>query len=211
MMEFAKKLWYSARRLWWKAYWNIQVRGTEHLPQSGGYLLCANHASHLDAAAILAALPRETALRVRTAAAKDVFEDRPFYNFFARLTTDSLAIERNAAFARGLRALEEVLRSGRPMILFPEGRRSPDGRMLEFQPGAAMLSVRTGSPIVPVHLRGVDAALPRGSMLLDPAPVRVTFGPPIDPALHARGSDRRSAYERITSLLRSGIESLAAR
>src|SRR5215212_1073792 len=76
-MEYARRCWYSMRRLWWSAYWHLEVRGAEHVPARGAFLLCANHVSHLDAPAILAALPRATALRTSTAAAKDVFGDKP--------------------------------------------------------------------------------------------------------------------------------------
>src|SRR5687768_12830077 len=71
----ARHAWYSMRRCWWKTLWRLESRGVAHVPADRGVLLCANHASHLDAAAILAALPRDLALRTRTAAAKDVFGD----------------------------------------------------------------------------------------------------------------------------------------
>src|SRR5687768_13764082 len=73
----ARHAWYSMRRCWWKTLWRLQARGVANVPADRGVLLCANHASHLDAAAILAALPRDLALRTRTAAAKDVFGDYP--------------------------------------------------------------------------------------------------------------------------------------
>src|SRR5687767_6318361 len=76
-MEYARRFWYSMRRLWWSAYWRLEVRGAENVPRRGPVLLCANHVSHLDAPAILASLPRATALRASTAAAKDVFGDKP--------------------------------------------------------------------------------------------------------------------------------------
>src|SRR5215210_6941202 len=88
-MEHARRFWYSMRRLWWSAYWHLEVRGAEHVPQRGAVVLCANHVSHLDAPAILASLPRATALRASTAAAKDVFGDKPGRNFVSRLLTNA--------------------------------------------------------------------------------------------------------------------------
>ena len=212
----ARHAWYSARRMWWSAYFRLDVGGAEHLPRGGGFLLCGNHASHLDAPAILAALPRDVALRASTAAAKDVFgSDRhPLRNAVSRLTTASLPIEREAEFAKGLRVLERVLEERRPLVLFPEGKRSRDGALLEFKPGAAMLSVRTGSPIVPVRLDGMTKALPKGAFLPTAADVSVRFGAPIDPAPYRRAiaegrMSRKAAYAAMTQALKDAIAEMA--
>src|SRR5688500_18727136 len=89
--SLARRFWYSIRRWSWSAHFRIDVSGLEHVPARGGVLLCGNHASHLDAPAILAALPRDLALRASTAAAKDVFGDaHPLQGAVGRLTTNSL-------------------------------------------------------------------------------------------------------------------------
>ena len=213
--EYARRFWYSMRRLWWAAYWHLDVEGAENVPTRGPALLCANHVSHLDAPAILASLPRDAALRTATAAAKDVFGEKPLRSFVSRLLTNATPIQREShGFARGLRELEAVLDDRRPLILFPEGRRSPDGRMIEFKEGAAMLALRTGTPIVPIHIRGAFQALPRKGKLPRPADVRVRFGKPIDPRpyrkLIAKGAlTRRQAYAAITDRLRAEIAAMA--
>ena len=210
LFETSRRAFYSLRRCWWTPLWQLAVEGLENVPADGPVLLCANHTSHLDAAAILAALPRDVALRTTTAAAKDVFGERPVREFVSRLTTGALPLERGSDFARGLRQLEAVLRDRRPLILFPEGRRSPDGQLVEFKPGAAMLAMRTGAPIVPIHLDGLHEALPRGSRVPVATKVRVRFGGPIDPAAYRRAVeagefDRREAYRRMTDDLRATI------
>lgn len=210
LFDASRRAFYSVRRCWWKPVWQLEVDGLENVPTQGPVLLCANHTSHLDAAAILAALPRDLALRTTTAAARDVFGEKPLPEFVSRLTTGALLLERSADFARGLRQLEAVLREGRPLILFPEGRRSPDGRLVEFKPGAAMLSMRTAAPIVPIRLDGLHEALPRGAHVPTATKVRVRFGEPIDPATYRRvvasgEMDRREAYRRMTEHLRVAI------
>jgi 1-acyl-sn-glycerol-3-phosphate acyltransferase len=99
------------------------------------------------------------------------------------------------------------------LILFPEGRRSPDGRLVEFKPGAAMLALRTGAPIVPIRLDGLHEALPRGAHLPTATKVRVRFGEPIDPAAYKRAvasgeMDRREAYRQLTDDLRAAIAAI---
>ena len=217
-LEYARRCWYAMRRLWWSAYWNLEVEGACNVPRRGAVLLCANHVSHLDAPAILASLPRATALRTSTAAARDVFGERPLRRLVSSLLTNATSIQRCTAadskgFARGLRDLDAVLEDGRPLILFPEGRRSPDGKLVEFKLGAAMLAFRTGTPIVPIHIRGAFQALPRKGRLPRPAKVRVRFGEPIDPrpyrGLVAQGSmTRRQAYESLTERLKAEIAAM---
>jgi 1-acyl-sn-glycerol-3-phosphate acyltransferase len=212
-MSTSRRAWYSARRCWWKPVWRLDVSGADNVPADGPVLLCGNHTSHLDAPALLAALPRAIALRTTTAAAKDVFGDHPLRNFVSRLTTGALPLERGAEFARGLRQLEAVLQDRRPLILFPEGRRSPDGRMVEFKLGVAMLAIRTGTPIVRVRLDGLHEALPRGAHVPVATKVSVRFGKPLDPAPYRRAidagtMDRREAYRRLTAELRSAIQAM---
>lgn len=211
---YARRFWYAARRWWWSSYWRLEVQGLEHVSRRGPVLLCANHASHLDAPAILAALPRNLALRTSTAAAKDVFGDVKWRDVVSRVITNALPIERGAGFSRGLRELEAVLEEKRPLILFPEGRRSTDRNLVDFKPGAAMLALRTGTPIVPIHIDGAGRSLPRGGYLPRPGDVRVRFGTPIDPrpyrqAVSEGRISKRQAYEQITERLKSDITALA--
>jgi len=213
--ELGRRFWYSMRRCSWHSYWELHVSGAANVPDGGPMLLCANHTSHLDAPAILAALPGYIALRTSTAAAKDVFGQRLLHRLVSRVLTNALPIDRGAEFPRGLRALESVLRERRPLILFPEGRRSPDGQMLQFKPGAAMLALRTGAPIVPIRLDGLRDSLARGKHVPLPARVQVSFGPPIDPrplriAIDNGRMEKREAYERLTAQLRSAIQAMSA-
>jgi 1-acyl-sn-glycerol-3-phosphate acyltransferase len=213
--DHARRFWYAFRRWWWAGYWGLEVAGLENVPRRGPVVLCSNHVSHLDAPAILAALPRGMALRTFTAAARDVWGERPLRDLIGRLTTNALPLSRDSAgFARGLRDLESVLAARMPLILFPEGRRSADGELLEFKPGAAMLAVRTGAPIVPVYIDGALKALPRKTWLPKPARVTVRFGEPIDPrpfrrAIADGSTNKRDAYARLTERLRAAVAALA--
>ncbi len=204
----ARRVWYGMRQIWWRGYWGLRVSGLENLPQRGAMIFCANHTSHLDAAAILAALPRKIALEVTTVAARDVWGEKPWRNLVSRVTTNSVSLERKGEFAAGFRMLDAVVGEGRPIILFPEGRRSLDGELVEFKPGAAMLAVRNGVPIVPVCIEGAYEVMPPHRVMPGAGEIRVSFGRPVEPGHFLQGEGRemkKRAYGRITEELRSRI------
>src|SRR3954462_13492721 len=177
----ARHAWYGMRPIWWRNFWGLRVSGLENLPKNGAMIFCGNHTSHLDAAAILAALPRKLALEVTTVAARDVWEAKPWRDLVSKVTTNSVSLERKGDFASGFRILDRVLGEGRPIIIFPEGRRSLDGEMVEFKPGAAMLAIRNGVPIVPVCIEGAFEVMPPQRVWPGMGEIGVRFGEAIFP------------------------------
>src|SRR5688572_22567111 len=101
LVSRAREFWYGMRPIWWKSYWGLKAKGLENLPKPGAMIFCANHSSHLDAAAILAALPRKLALEVTTVAARDVWGGTPLRSVVARITTNTLEVDRQGDFAGG--------------------------------------------------------------------------------------------------------------
>ena len=207
----ARQFWYGMRPIWWRNYWALSVGGLENLPDRGAMIFCANHTSHLDAAAILAALPRELALEVTTVAARDVWGGTPLRSLVSRVTTNAIELERQGDFPSGFRMLDAVLGEDRPIILFPEGKRSISGELLELKEGAAMLAIRNGVPIVPVYIDGANEVMPRGRTFPAMGEIRVNFGR----AIHAEDFDlgngreaRRRSYSAMTLELRERILAL---
>lgn len=203
----ARQVWYGIRPLWWRGYWGLRVCGLENLPKSGAMIFCANHTSHLDAAAILAALPKKIALEVTTVAALDVWGEKPWRNLVSRVTTNSVSVARKGDFAAGFRMLDKVLGEGRPIILFPEGKRSLDGELVEFKQGAAMLAIRNGVPIVPVYIDGAREVMPVGRVWPEAGNVCVRFGEGIWPESFCGDSrgEKKRAYAEMTEELRRRI------
>jgi 1-acyl-sn-glycerol-3-phosphate acyltransferase len=76
-------------------------------------------------------------------------------------------------------AIEGLLASGWHVIVFPEGTRSPDGRIREFRPGVGLLAARSGCQVLPVRIIGIAKVLPKGSVRPRRAPVEVRFGAPL--------------------------------
>lgn len=197
-----------------RTYLRLEVEARPILP-SGSFLLCSNHASHLDGAALMAAsgLPFES---FRLLAAADYFSRESPAGRLTRSMLNIVSIDRSSGHAARLRRTvaecREVIR-GEPvrLIAFPEGTRSTTGDLLPFKRGAAFLAVELGLPIVPAYIDGARKALPKGSWLPRPGRIHVRFGRPILPeewAAAGQGQKARCGYvareieRRITDLAR---------
>jgi 1-acyl-sn-glycerol-3-phosphate acyltransferase len=103
------------------------------------------------------------------------------------------------------RTLRAVLAAGEPLVLFPEGRISTDGRPGRAHPGVVSLAAATSTPIVPVAVRGAFAAFPRWVRVPRPRPVTVVFGAPLAPPPVAGRAEQQRQVDalmgRITALL----------
>lgn len=196
-----------------RTYVRLSVGG-RHLLPAGSFLLCSNHASHLDGAALMVA----SGLRFdsfRLLAATDYFSPQTPAGRLTRSMLNIVAVDRSSGHAVRLRRTvaecRELVR-GQPvrLIAFPEGTRSTTGSLLPFKRGAAFLAVELDLPIVPACIDGARAALPKGSWLLRPGRIHVQFGRPILPGdwAAAQGQKARCGYvareieQRITDLAR---------
>jgi 1-acyl-sn-glycerol-3-phosphate acyltransferase len=139
-------------------------------------IFVANHTSHADTGLVLAALPRRMRADLAPAAAADYFFASRARGTLVRLLVGAFAFPRKGS--DGLRRAGEMLRSGRSVLLFPEGTRARDGRMGRFKPGVGHLA-RSGAPVVPVAIKGPAAILPKGRRFPRRAPATVIFGAPI--------------------------------
>jgi 1-acyl-sn-glycerol-3-phosphate acyltransferase len=155
--------WGLATRAYFWTWHGLIVEGREHLPVEPPFVLCANHASHLDALALAAPLPLSIRDRVFSLAAGDVFFESAVPTAFAAGFVNALPMWRKRRAPRALQELrEKLVETPCGFILFPEGARSRDGGYLPFKPGIGMLVAGTDVPVIPCHLTGAFAALPPG-------------------------------------------------
>jgi 1-acyl-sn-glycerol-3-phosphate acyltransferase len=161
---------------------STQTTGVDNLPSGGGALLASNHLSMCDSLFLPAVLRR----RVTFLAKKEYFEGRGIKGrakaAFVR-GTGLVPIDRTDtdAAAAALSTGAEIVRQGRVLCLYPEGTRSPDGRLYRGRTGIARMALDTGVPIIPVAMQGTDRVLPIGKVLPTRARVRIRIGHPIDP------------------------------
>ena len=173
----------------------VRTVGLERLDPAKTYIFMSNHASNLDPPILLPAIPG----RASTLAKKQVFQI-PILGY-AMKKVGMVPIERRnreAAFA-SLRAAHDVLRSGLHLMLFAEGTRSLDGRLLPLKKGPFHIALETGMPVVPVTLLGTYEAQPKGRFAIHPGEATVVFHDPIDPTAYTR--------DTLLAAVRASIES----
>jgi len=142
-------------------------------------VIVANHASHLDAPAILAALPPHARHRTAIAAADDYFYRQRLLGFAVSLAIGAFPFPRQGSL--GLDRAADLLARGWNVLLFPEGTRSADGALHDFRCGVGRLVARTHAPVLPVGIVGSHALWPRSQRFPRRGPVAVRFGEPWHP------------------------------
>ena len=145
-------------------------------------IFAANHSSHADTSLILHALTDSVRDHTVVAAAADYWFKRPFLGNVVSLFLNTFPFSRTGGAQAQLHSSSQLLKSGWNLVLFPEGSRSVDGRIQEFKPGVGFLAKETGTPVVPMHIRGAFQVMPRHQQIPLPGPVRVRIGKPMTPA-----------------------------
>ena len=184
-----------------RAFFGLSSRGREHVPVSGPVLLVANHVSLLDPPLVGGAVPRQLSFLAKA----ELFRVPLFGGLIRRLGAQPL--RREGADASALRAALRVLKQGGALLVFPEGTRGREGALGPAKPGAGMLAVVAGAPVVPVYIEGSGRAWPRGRRFPRPANVTVTFGPPLPIETGARAS-RKDDYEAVSRQMMAAIAAL---
>lgn len=142
---------------------HVRVEGRENVPRSGPLLIVCNHASNGDGAVLVGYL--EPALgRAMSWLGKEEAMRWPIGGWLLR-QNGVIGVRRGAGDLEAFRTAAKVLEEGRVLIVFPEGTRSPDGKLQQAKEGATVLAVRTGAPILPVAISGSHRFWPRGRLL----------------------------------------------
>lgn len=182
----------------------VEAQGTEHIPAEGAVLIVANHSSVLDPPIVGGMCPRQLTFLAKA----ELFRVPGFGWLIRRLGAQPL--RREGADPSALRMARRVLAEGKALLVFPEGTRGEEGFLREAKPGAALLAVQSGAPVVPAYVHGTGRAWPRGRRLPRPVKVRVTFGAPLR-FQRATGAERRGQYEAASRQMMTAIAELRDR
>ena len=193
----------------------IRVEGLERLAAlDEPVVFAANHQSHMDTPAMLAALPSPLRARVAVAMSKEYFDahfhpagrtrrerlvNGGLYYLAAGFFNAFPLPQREAGARQSLRYIGDLLGDRWSVLIFPEGERTETGRIGRFRPGVGLIGARLGVRVVPVRLEGLDRVLHKSWRMARPGRVRVAFGEP----LTLDGDDYAALAGRVESAVRA--------
>jgi 1-acyl-sn-glycerol-3-phosphate acyltransferase len=179
----------------------VHVEGLGNVPRRGGALLVGNHVGTVD--------PPLTGALVRRLDVYYMAKAEPFSRAWVRWLFrgfHAFPVVRGSADRAALRHTLDLLRDGHIVLVYPEGSRSPDGRLREPQAGVGFLARHGGVPVIPVAVWGTEKVLPRGSTRIHRAEVNVHYGPPV--ALPAGGAAARSDNRAVAAAIMGAISEM---
>jgi 1-acyl-sn-glycerol-3-phosphate acyltransferase len=155
----------------------VDVRGLENFDNAGTYIYMCNHVSNLDPPLVVPMIPKRTAVLVK----RELFRI-PLLGKAMRMAS-FVPVDRSnrdAAIASIQRATE-VMQSGVNITVFPEGTRSPDGRLLPFKKGPFHLAMESGMKVIPMTIFGTEIMMPKKTWKIRKGMATLVFHPPMSP------------------------------
>ncbi|UCD57046.1 MAG: 1-acyl-sn-glycerol-3-phosphate acyltransferase [Candidatus Hydrogenedentota bacterium] len=170
-----------ARLLLWTCGVRTEVTGRENIPLNGPFLIMSTHNSHFDIPVLMREVPRQ----FRIVAKKSLFKI-PVFGWIMTVA-GYVSVDREKKM-QAFASLDKAARSvtaGMPLLIFPEGTRSPDGSLGSFKKGGFVLATKAKVPIVSAVIEGTYHVLPKSTWRICPGLVKVVFGTPIDTSAYS--------------------------
>jgi 1-acyl-sn-glycerol-3-phosphate acyltransferase len=186
----------------WVGVWVAGVRfetvGLDRFDHSRSYIFMTNHVSNIDPPIQVAMIPRQTSVMVK----KELFKV-PILGPVMRMGK-LVPVDRGNRDAgiEAVRAARAVVNQGMNMLVYVEGKRSFDGKLLPFKKGPFYMAVECGVPVVPVTIVGTHYVWPKRRFAIKPGRVKVIFHPPIEPKDFG---DREALMEKVHAVIESGL------
>ncbi len=176
----------------------IEVRGLENLQPTRSYIFMSNHVSNLDPPVFVPNIPARCSVFFK----KEVLR-LPIFGKILKMA-EMVPVDRHnrEAAIESVHAAARVLHRGLSMVVFPEGTRSRDGRLLPFKKGPFHLAVEAGVPVVPVTLLGTYECWPKGQFASRGGTTTVVFHPPIEPSAFG---DRETLMATVRNAIASAL------
>lgn len=195
-----------------KCLFRPDVEGLHHVPATGPVILACNHLSFSDSIFTPLIVKR----KVTFVAKAEYFTGKGIKGWLMRqffVGTGTIPVDRSGGKAAraALDTQLRVLRSGNIAGIYPEGTRSPDGRLYRGKTGVARLALESGAPVVPVALLNTDEIQPTGKLIPTIKRVRLRFGEPLDFSRYARSVGDRFVERAVTDEIMYELMTLTGR
>jgi 1-acyl-sn-glycerol-3-phosphate acyltransferase len=189
---------WGARGGVWVAGVGVEPIGLDRFDHSRSYIFMTNHVSNLDPPVQVPLIPRRTSVMVK----KELFKT-PILGAAMRMGS-LVPVDRGNRDAgiEAVRAAKAVVNGGLNMIIYIEGRRSFDGKLLPFKKGPFYLAMECGVPVIPITIVGTHYAMPKARFAIKPATVQVIFHAPIEPKDFG---SRECLMEKVRAMIESGL------
>ncbi len=178
---------------------HVKVKGRERIPP-GTCIFAANHTSSADAPAVVGAIPRRIAILLKRSLFSWPIVGQAFHlaHFIPvdRFNRDS-AIE-------SVDKATNAIGAGQSFLIYPEGTRSPDGRLQEFKKGTAVMAINSGAPVVPVACSGAHRIMEKRKLSIHPGTILVEFLEPIDSTKYSL-EEKEALVQEIHDRLGAGL------
>ncbi len=178
-----------------------RIYHVERVPSQGPVLIAANHASFMDPPLIGSSLPREI-----TYLARDTLFRFPIIASFLQYI-NVIPVDRGGKSPRGLKVIASRLKAGHPVILFPEGTRSSDGKLRQAKSGIGLLAIKSDAPILPVRVFGTFEAYGRHMKWPRLHPVDIKFGRVLD-LKHLRAEAKTASKDRLKAIYQEAADAI---
>ncbi len=186
-----------------KGYFRLEIRGREHMPTHGPFVLAPVHRSNVD----FILVSTLTRTRMRYMGKASIWKWSWGGKFVSML--GAFPVRRAAADRESLRTCLRVIENGEPLVMFPEGTRRSGPEVEDLFDGPAYVAARAGVPIVPVGVGGSDMAMPVGAKFIKPHKIVLVVGEPITPPVgDGSGRVRRRVVRELTEQLQKSVQSL---
>lgn len=178
---------------------SVRVIGRENVPPKGAFIFASNHASYLDPVLLGTSVYRPVSYM-----AKESLFNTPL-KAWALKSVRVFPVKRNEGDPGAIKTAIRILRSGEPLVIFPEGTRSKDGRLQQGKPGIGFIVSKAKVPVVPAYIEGAFEAMPGGVDSVRRHPVTVYIGKPVSVDALAAGKADREAYQKISDGIMTAI------
>jgi len=179
----------------------IVVDGLDRLDPATTYVFTPNHQSIIEVPLMVTYLDRNTAFLAK----KELFKIPIFGNGMRQIGIIPVDRSNSAAAVESARNATRNLRAGKSYVVYPEGTRSPDGRLLPFKKGAFLMAVDAGVPVVPITVSGSSRVMPKGKVRVLPGTIRLTIHEPISTTGYSRAN-----VSQLVDLVRTRVVSALA-